>query len=80
MSAPHLQGQDPRLLAVAGQSRIEVKIQGFAEAQLGEIRVRRVQQEIAFSRDQGTRHLEYRRTSSLNPLIADSPNFRRWRI
>ncbi len=51
----------PRLrLPVAGQTRIEVKIQGFAKTQLGKIPMRGIQQEIAFSRDHGTRHLQYR--------------------
>jgi len=58
VSAPHRHSL--RLLAVAGQTRIEVKIQGFAEAQLGKILMRRIQQEIAFSRNQGTRHLQHR--------------------
>jgi len=50
----------PPALSVAGQSRIELKRQGFAEAQLGKILMRRIQQEIAFSRNHGTRHLQHR--------------------
>ena len=41
------------------QTRIETKSQRLAEAQSGEIVMFGIQQEIVFSRDQGTRDLEH---------------------
>ena len=59
---------------------IKTKGRRFSKTYSCEILVRRIEQKVAFARNQNTWDLKHRRTASNNPFIADRPHLRRRRI